>query len=221
MTRTCNALVYVLCAQWISHMKARKKTHSATDCNITVSMYSTWILCDIYQRHQRWRIRGNTTRVFWSKLVVLGFFCCDECHDQKHPGKEKDSFLTLRYKAVHHCEEAGVGTWKEDLEHRPQRSAASRLCPHRLLCLLSSTTQAPDGPKAHLQQSLVKNICLCAIWQRDFLYWGSPPSSDNVNLCHGDRQPTREMKSEGASTTLYECILSVFTVTTTTCIECT
>lgn len=193
MTRTCNALVYVLCAQWISHMKARKKTHSASDCNNTVSVYSTWILCDIYQRHQRWLIRGNTIRVFWSKLVVLGFFCCDECHDQKHPGKEKDSFLTLRYKAAHHCEEAGVGTWKEDLEHRPQRSAASRLCPHRLLCLLSSTTQAcrPRGSTA-------------------------PDGPDQDTGPH-----IREMKSGGASTTLYECILSVFRVTTTTCIECT
>lgn len=126
---------------------------------------------DIYQTHQRWLIRGNRTRIFWLKLVVLGFLCCDKCHEL---GKEQESFfLTLSdIKQPITGKESG----QENLEHRPQKSAAYWLSPHRWLSLLVSATQVhkprgsivPCGPKAHLHQSVIKNIdmkiCLPAIW---------------------------------------------------------
>lgn len=84
-----------------------------------------------------------------------------------------------------------VGTWKQELNQRPGRNAASWLAPHRLLFYISqdpqargSTTYSGLGPLTLVinQENVLQN-CLQAIWWRHFI---NPPI--NSNLCQAHTQ---------------------------------
>lgn len=87
--------------------------------------------------------------------------------------KEQESFLLTLSDIKQSI--TGKESGQENLEHRPQKSAAYWLSPQGWLSLLASATQAhkprgsivPCGPKAHLHQSVIKKIdkkiCLHAI----------------------------------------------------------
>lgn len=137
------------------------RKHSESDCNITVSMYSTWILCLKRLVTFTKSIGGDLlgeTRIFRLKLVVLDFFCCNKCHDHKQLREEKDFFLLTLSDIKQSITVRKLGRNLEGgSEHRPQECCLLAFSPWTAH-LLSSTTQAykprstivPCGPKAHL-----------------------------------------------------------------------
>jgi hypothetical protein len=83
-----------------------------------------------------------------------------------------------------------AGAWKQELMHRPWKSAASWLAPPGLLSLLSNRPPGPTMGWAFPSLPLAKKMPYSRISWRHFLSWGSLPLED-ASLCFVDIKLTR------------------------------
>lgn len=112
-------------------------------------------------------------------LVVPGFFCCDNDHNQEQLGAGRVYFGGYFQVAVLHQRKSGVrtGAWDQELKQRPWRNAVFKFAPPGLLSLLSCTTQATCPGRHCANQLLIKKmlwrIAHKPLWWGIFSSWGS------------------------------------------------